>query len=147
MADLMFNIGRGTAIEAYNDGADFIVVLLESAEADDTLRDYNDLGALLTAGGNTEATFTNYARKTITNANISLTVDDTGNDAQLDFPDQTWTSAGNGTNNTLVKLLVCVDGASDAARIPLTLHDFSVTTDGNDLTAQIAAAGFYSSTD
>lgn len=146
MADLMFNIGRGSAIKAYEDGDDFIVVLLKVAEADDTLRDYDTLAAVL-AGANTEADFTNYARKTITNASISVTYDDTGNDAQLDFPDQTWTSAGGASNNTLVKLLVCVDGASDAARLPLTLHDFSVTTDGNDLTAQLATAGFYSSTD
>jgi len=147
MADLMFNIGRGSAIAEYNGGADFIVVLLKVAEADDTLRDYDTLAAVLGAAGNTEADFTNYARKTITNANIALTVDDTGNDAQLDFPDQTWTSAGGASNNNVVKLLVCVDGASDAARLPLTLHDFVVTTDGNDLTAEIASAGFYSSTD
>ena len=146
MADLMFNIGRGSAIKAYEDGSDFIVVLLKTAQADDTLRDHDTLAAVL-AAANTEADFTNYARKTITNANITVTYDDTGNDAQLDFPDQTWTAAGGASNNTLVKLLVCVDGASDAARLPLTLHDFSVTTDGNDLTAQIAAAGFYSSTD
>jgi len=27
--------------------------------------------------------------------------------------------------------------------VPCTLHDFAVTPDGSDITAQIAAAGFY----
>lgn len=146
MADLLFNIGRGSAVRAYEDGEDFIVVLLRVAQADDTLRDHDTLAAVL-AAANTEADFTNYTRKVISNATITVTYDDTGNDAQLDFPDQTWVAAGGASNNTLVKLLVCVDGASDAARLPLTLHDFATTTDGNDLTAVVAAAGFYTSTD
>lgn len=146
MADVIFNNQRGSLVQHKADGEDLIVVLLQAAEADDTLRDYDDLAALLGAAGNTEATFTNYAREVILNANWSVTIDDTGNDASADFADITWTSAGNGTNNTLAKLLVCIDGASDAARFPVTAHDFVATTDGNDLTAVVAAAGFYAST-
>ena len=63
------------------------------------------------------------------------------------LPDQTWTSAGGAANNTLVKLIVYYeDAAADATRIPLTAHDFAVTTDGSDLTAQVATAGFYRAT-
>lgn len=150
MADLMFNNQRGSLVEHHRNGEDLIVVLLQTAEADATLRDYNDLAALLAAGGgasNVEATFTNYSREVILNAAWSVTVDDTGEEATADFADITWSPAGNGTNNTLVKLLVCIDGASDAARLPVTLHDFATTTDGNDLTAVVASAGFYASTD
>lgn len=146
MADLLFNIGRGRTQQAKDDGEDLIIVLLQVAQADDTLRDHDTLAAVL-AAANTEATFTNYSRKVIANASWSVTINDGTNVATADFPDQTWSPAGNGTNNTLVKLLVCVDGASDAARIPLTLHDFATTTDGNDLTAVVDAAGFYASTD
>ena len=34
-------------------------------------------------------------------------------------------------------------GAADANIVPLTMHDFVVTPDGSDMTAQINTAGFY----
>ena len=34
-------------------------------------------------------------------------------------------------------------GSTDANIEPMTLHDFSLTPDGSDITAQIAAAWFY----
>ena len=93
------------------------------------------------AAANTEAVFTNYARKTgITG---TITVDDTNERVDVDIPDQTFTSAGNGANDTLTKLIVAYENAAaDATRIPLTHHDFAVTTDGSDLTAQFNASGF-----
>lgn len=154
MANGVFNIAKGKVNEyanriASNDPANsaLIVVLLQVAEADGTLEDYDDLAALL-AGSNTEATFTNYARKVLTDADITAPVpDDTGNTQSADMPDQTWTAAGGTTDNTLVKLVVCYDsdstGGTDANLVPITHHDFSTTTTGNDLTAQIAAAGFF----
>ena len=147
MADVIFNNQRGSLVEHHRNGEDLIVVLLQAAEADAVLRDYNDLSTLIAAAGNTEATFTNYSREVILNANWSVTIDDTGEEATADFADITWSPAGNGTNNTLAKLLVCIDGANDAARLPVTAHDFVTTTDGNDLTAVVDAAGFYASTD
>ena len=94
------------------------------------------------AGSNTEAVFTNYARKTSITGTI--TVDDTNNRVDLDLPDQTWTSAGNGANDTLVRLVVAYENAAaDATRIPMVALDFAVTTDGSDLTASFNAAGFY----
>lgn len=141
MADFIFNISKGAFAEKVRDGAaNLAILLLSAAEVDDTLNNYDDIAALLGAAGNTEATFTNYARKTgITG---TLTVDDTNNRVDLDIPDQTWPSAGNGTNNTLTDLLVFYDeGGTDATRIPTTNHDFEVTTDGSDLTAQVDAAG------
>lgn len=143
MANIVLNIAKGAAAEKVRDGADLIVVLLKAAEADGTLADYDDLAALLAAAGNTEADFTNYGRKTIANAGVTLTVDDVNDRVELDIADQVWASAGGATNNTLAKLLVCMDGASDAARVPLTAHDFVAITDGSELTAQIDAAGFY----
>ena len=150
MADGVFNIAKGkvayyAGLPAASDA--LIVVLLKSTglEADNTLNNYDDLAAVL-AAANDEADFTNYARKSVT-ASVTVTVDDTNNWVDADLPDQTWTAAGGATNNTLGKLLVCYDGdtgaGTDSAIIPLTYHDFTATTDGSDLTAQIAASGFY----
>lgn len=149
MADFVFNIAKGKAgyyagLPAANDA--LIVVLLKSVgiEADSVLKDYDDLATLL-AAANDEADFTNYGRKTLTAT--TPTVDDTNDRLDVDIADQTWTAAGGAANNTLAKLLVCYDpdttGGTDSSVIPLTAHDFSVTTDGSDITAQIAAAGFY----
>ena len=155
MADGVFNIAKGKVNEymARIDGNDpansaLIIVLLQvTSEADATLEDYDDLAALL-AGSNTEATFTNYARKTLTDTDITApTPDDTNNWQAADFADQTWTSAGGASNNTLDKFLVCYDpdttAGTDSNIIPLTHHDFSTTTNGNDLTAVVNASGFY----
>lgn len=151
MADFVFNIAKGkvkyySELPAANDA--LVVILLKTAEADATLKDYSTLSAALTAGGgtaNVEANFTNYARKTISSATI--TVDNVNDRLDIDIPDQIWTAAGGATNNTLVKLLVCYDddttSGTDTNLIPLTSHDFPVTTDGSDLTAQIAATGYY----
>lgn len=150
MADVVFNIALGE-VKKYaklDGGANdaLIIVLLKSAgiEADATIRDHDDLAALL-AAANDEADFTNYARKTVSSATI--TVDDTNNRVDIDIADQTWTTAGGATNNTLAALLVCYDpdttAGTDSTIVPLTKHDFSVTTDASDLTAQIAAAGFF----
>jgi hypothetical protein len=147
VANVIANSQRGSLVEHMADGEDLIVVLLQLAQADDALRDYDDLAALLANAGNTEATFTGYTREVVLNANVTVTIDDTANEATADFADIVWSPAGNGTNNTLAKLLVCIDGVNDAARFPVTLHDFVTTTDGNDLTAVVDSAGFYASTD
>lgn len=147
MGNGVFNIAKGRAayyatLPAASDA--LIVVLLKTVpDADATLVDYDTLGAVLAA--NTEADFTNYARKTITS--VTVTVDDTNDRVDVDIVDQTWSAAGGTLNNTLVKMLVCYDGntgsGADTDIIPLTHHDFAVTTDGSDVVAQIASSGFY----
>lgn len=148
MANQVFNIAKGRAayystLPAASDALIVVLLTTTGLDADDTLNNFDDLASLIAA--NTEADFTNYARKSITS--VTVTVDDTNNWVDADFADQTWTSAGGGTNNTLAKLLVCYDpdtgAGDDSSIIPLTHHDFSVTTDGSDLVAQLAAAGFY----
>lgn len=142
MADLVFNVAKGKTAEKVADSPNSLgMMLLKVAEADATLRDRTTLADIL-AAANTEANFTNYARKTAITGTV--TIDQANDRVDVDMPDQTWVAAGGGTNNTLVKLIVYIDeGGTDATRIPLTAHDFAVTTDGTDLTAQVAAAGFY----
>lgn len=143
MADGVFNIAKGAVAEKVRDGAANLIVLLLSAnESEATLVDRDTVDALLAEAGTTEATFTNYARKT--GVTGTITVDDSNDRVDVDLPDQTWTSAGGASNNTLTKLIVAYEeSAVDTGRIPLTHHDFAVTTDGNDLTAQFAASGFF----
>jgi hypothetical protein len=155
MANGVFNIAKGRVNELMNriDDNDptnaglTIVLLAATSEADATLEDYDTLAALL-AGSNTEATFTNYARKDLSDSDITgPTPDDANNRQDADFPDQTWTSAGGASNNTLDKLIVCynpdITSDTDANIIPLTHHDFAATTNGGDLVAQVNAAGFF----
>jgi hypothetical protein len=148
VADLVFNISKGkiayyAGLPAANDA--LIVVLLKSSglETDATLKDYDDLASLL-AGTSDECDFTNYARKTA--ASVTVTVDDTNDRVDLDFADITYTAAGGASNNTTGKLLVCYDPdtttGTDSSVIPVTAHDFTVTTDGTDVVVQVATAGF-----
>ncbi len=148
MASGIFNISKGAwrplvALPAANDA--LIILLLKSAGlvADDTLADYADVAAIL-AGASDEADFTNYARKTLTTG-ITVNQDNTANRFDVDIPDQTWTSAGGATNNTLGKLIVAYDpdttGGTDSTLQPLAYFDFTATTDGNNLVAEINASG------
>lgn len=155
MADFVFNIAKGRVAELYNrvdtnDGANsalIIVVLLTAGiESDATLKDYDTLAAIL-AAANDEATNTNYARKTLTDADIAaFAADDTNDRVDLDIADQTWTSVAT-SPGAWSKLLVCYDNdttaGTDTNIIPLTAHDFVVTPNGGNITAEIAAAGFF----
>jgi len=152
MANGVFNIAKGRVnelTERIEQGdpaaARFQIRLLKTAEADATLQDYDTFQALLVPAGNVEADFTNYVTKTLTSTELSRTVDDTANTQYSTSTDVTYTAAGGASNNTLVKLVVCYDPAGtdvDANLVPLTHHDFSATTDGNDLIADFGTS-FY----
>lgn len=153
MANLVLNIGLGRVAELYNRvdtndpaaSALVVVAIDANGDTDATIRDRDDLSALL-GGTSNEVTNVNYARKVLTDADIvAFAPDDTNDRVDLDIPDQTWTAVAAGTAWT--DLLICYDNdtaaGTDANIIPLTLHDFAVTPDGSDITAQIAAAGFF----
>jgi hypothetical protein len=154
MADFVFNIAKGRVVEFFNrvdtndpaNSALIIVVLATSGlESDATLKDVDTLTALV-AGTTNEVTNTNYARKVLTDADITMPApDDTNDRFDIDIPDQTWSSVASGDGWS--KLVVCYDsdttGGTDANIIPLTAHDFVVVPDGSSITAQINAAGFF----
>lgn len=141
MANLVTNIAKGrfihyASLPAASDS--LIAVVLEAAdlESDDVLQDYDTLAALL-GGASTEQT--DMGRKTLTN--VTVNVDDTANTASFDADDITWTAA---TGDPTGKLVICYKpdtSSTDADIIPLTIHDFAVTPDGTDITAQIDADG------
>ncbi len=151
------NFARG-AIGYYGDGSRglspansrLVIVVLQVAQADDALRDHDDLGALL-AAANTEAVSTNYARIELAAAAVTWSVDDSGNTAKCVIDaDQTWTDVSQTAAESWVKLIMCYDadrtGGTDANIIPLTHHDFAVTPNGGDITADFDQSnGFYGS--
>jgi hypothetical protein len=156
MADSVFNIAKGSVAGNYRrvDGNDptnsaLIVVLLASSglESHATLRDMDTLAAVV-AGATNEATNTGYARKVLTDADLTaFAPDDTNDRVDLDIPDQTWTAVSNDGTGAIGAVVICYDsdttGGTDANIEPQTLHDFSVTPSGGDITMQVAAAGFY----
>ena len=155
MADGVFNIAKGRTNEYANrvDSGDpstarLQLKLLSTAAADATMKDFDTFAAIL-AGTSVEATFTNYGGGiTVAAADITITTDDSGDTQYYTISDQTWTSAGGATNNTLAKLIVCYDALGtdvDANLIPLTYHDFVATTNGNDLTADFGTKVFEAS--
>lgn len=142
MADFTFNIAKGfeayyASLPAADDS--IIIVPLEATglEADATLKDYDNLSVLLAGATNEQVSM---GRKAL--SGITSTVDDTNDWRDIDFADPVWTAA---TGNVVAALLVCYkpDGASaDTAIIPITKHDFAVTPNGGDITAQAPTGGF-----
>lgn len=113
-------------------------MLLQVVEADATLRDYDTFAAIL-AGANTECNFTNYARNSLDDTEVVATVTDDTNDRRVaSIDDWVIANAGGADNDTLVKLIIGYDSDStagtDANIVPLTAHDLSETTNGQQLT-------------
>ncbi len=147
MADIVFNIAKGRVAEFAervngNDPTNSVfaavAILSSGLQADSVLEDYDDLGALL-AAANDEATNTGYSREIITS--ITITTDDTNNRKDIDVADITWTGVAT-SPGAWGALLFCYDsdstGGTDSNIVPMTKHDFAVTPDGSDITAQIS---------
>ena len=157
MANFVFNIAAGRVAELYNrvdtndptNSALIVIVLATSGiESDATLKDKDDFAALV-SGATNEVTNSGYARKTLTDSDIvAFAPDDTNDRVDLDIPDQTWTAvaSGDGWNDIVIGYDSDTTGGTDSGIVPLTQHDFVVTPDGSDITAQIATAGFYRAT-
>ena len=153
MADFVFNISKGRVVEFYNRvdtndpaASELTVGVLATAgvEADDTLNNADTWSALV-AGATNFVTNSGYAIKVLADADITaFAPDDTNNRVDLDIPDQTWTAvaAGDGWND-VVTGYDPVGSQTTTDIIPMTCHDFVVVPDGSDITAQIAAAGFF----
>jgi hypothetical protein len=166
VANGVFNIARGkvayyyyavenslvvtaTGTPAFTSAADsaLVVVLIETTglEADDVLNNYDDLATLLAAANNEQV---NQARKVLTDTELAAVPapNDTANTLNLISPDIVWTALA---GNAISKLLYCfrpTAGSADSAIVPLTYHDFVVTPDGTDVTADVSASlGFYQS--
>lgn len=156
MGDGVFNIAKGRVVEFYNRvenndpaASGLVVSLWTGAITDATLRDLDDIAAIEADAGAAESVATAYVRKVLTDTELAAlpAPDDTNDRYEVDIPDQVWTAIGNGANSTLTRLIIAYDAdtaaGTDANILPLTFHDFSVTTDGSDLSAIINALGFF----
>jgi hypothetical protein len=153
MADFAFNIAKGRAVEYAarvnaNDptNAVLVVEVINTSATDATLRDLDTFAAIEADANTAEVANSGYARKVLDQAaGITITVDDTNDRVDVDFPDQTWTGVAAGTAWTDVVVGYDSDstGGTDSGIVPCSQHDFAITPDGSDVTAQLNAAGFY----
>lgn len=155
MANQVFNIAKGRVAELYNrvDSNDpansvlLVVAVVAGTTNDAAFADFDTLAASLPgAGGASEATNSGYSRKVITDADIvAFAPDDTNDRVDVAISDQTWTAVAAGSVWT--DLIIAYDsdstGGADTAVVPLTLHDFAVTPDGSDITADVPTTGFF----
>lgn len=139
MANIVFNVALGrlahyASLPATNDALVLVPLEASGLVADSTMRDYDDLNALLGGASNEQTTM---GRKTL--ASVTATVDDTNDRVNLDCADVTWTAA---LGNAIGAVVICYDpdtaGGTDADLIPLTKHDVAMTPDGSDFTLTIA---------
>ncbi len=144
MADFVFNVALGKVAEKAADGATLKLLVLKASDSDATLKDLDTVSAVLANGSTTEANFTNYSRATL--GSVTVTVDDSTDSVKVDCADVTFSSAGGATNNTCVDVVIYEEVTNDSDSIPLVLMDAAFTTDGNDVTLQFNASGFFSAT-
>ncbi|MFF9312150.1 hypothetical protein ACF1BS_14690 [Streptomyces sp. NPDC014748] len=139
MANIVFNTALGrlayyASLPATNDALVMVPLEASGLVADSVMRDYDDLGALLAGATNEQTTM---GRKTLTG--VTVTVDDTNDRVNMDAADVTWTAA---TGNAIGAVVICyvpdTTSPSDAAAIPLTKHDVTMTPDGSDFTLTIS---------
>jgi hypothetical protein len=152
MANQVFNVALGRAAEFFNRidandpaAAELVIMILATSgiESDATLKDKTTFADIV-SGTTNEVTNSGYAKKVLTDADVAFTVDQANDRVDLDIADQTWTGVGAGDGwNDLIIGYDPVGSQTMSDIIPMTIHDFVVTPDGTDITAQIATAGFY----
>jgi hypothetical protein len=135
-----FNIAKGRVTELYNrvennDPATSIlsVHVLSAIPAQATAQDVDDYAALITAGA-VELNTNGWNVKTLTDAELAAfpAPDDVNDRYAVPVPTFNWTpTAGNS-----VAIVICYSSLAaptNAQRIPITMHEFAVTADGNQV--------------
>ena len=141
MANFVFNAGLGRVAEKAADGADLRLLVLKASDTDAAHKDVATVAALLGLAATTEADFTNYARATL--AGVTVNIDNATDSVSVDATDVVFTAAGGALNNTTTDVVIYEFVTDDAGSIPLVQLDAVFTTDGNDVTLQFHADGFF----
>jgi hypothetical protein len=148
MANIVFNISKGSVVELYNrvksnDPANSAIILvpIETAglESDATLIDADTLAALLSGTTNEQTTM---GRKTLTDVELAAlpAPDDTNDRYDISLPAVTWVTP---SGNAISKIAVCYDSdttsGTDANIRLMTMFDAPLTPSGIDfaLTASV----------
>lgn len=146
MANFCFNVSKGRIAQYYQNvkdnspsGCKIVVVPLETSglEAAATLKDHDTLQALLAGTSNEQTTM---GRKDVVAAGLTITIDDTNDLVKVDMADQTWTGATGSAISGLVLAYSPGAASADSLIVPLTFHDFVVSPDGSDVTANVDSA-------
>lgn len=121
--------------------ADVRVILVGTSTTADTETETEFIGDFSTLD---EISATNYARKTVSSEAINE--DLTNNRAEFDFEDQTWSSLGGASNDTIQGAVVYVHVTNDTDSWPLAYLDnsgssFNLTTNGSDVVLTLNAEG------
>jgi hypothetical protein len=120
----------------YDPGTDTVRVMLLKAES--TVPDNPDHVFVSDIVAD-EADFTNYARKTL--ASVTVAQDDTLDVTKIDHEDLVYTSAGGTLDNSVVALVRYTFVTNDADSWLMEIHAVSFTTDGGNVTLQVATDG------
>lgn len=116
-----------------------------SSAADDLSNNEANVAGLEAVAGVAEAT--PYTQQSWAAADLTITVNNTTNLVDIDSTDVVFTAVAAQTAWSDVTVSYDSGGAStDANTLLLTNHDFIVTPNGGDITAQFAAAGWFQAT-
>jgi hypothetical protein len=129
MTTTVFNVAKKTD---YNWAtADIRVLVLGGASVPAGCHnpDLATVAAVLGISGANELNATNYTRKTSTRTDTTDNTNDRAN--QATSATITWAALGGAVNDTMRALLWYIEGANDAARIPLCLADLTATLTTN----------------
>jgi hypothetical protein len=154
MADLVHNIAKGRGVQFginvdTNTPTDSAIILSvwfnDGSSTDDNVRDADTVAAIEALTGVTERTTSGWSRTTYVDTDVTVTLDDTNNNHRVDVPDKTWTAVTAGASSDLGYSYDSDTAAgTDSNIIPVTWHDFAITPDGSDVTAQVHADGILS---
>ena len=154
MADLVLNRALG-AVKQYVENVDSnnpaasvmrVFALVVSGDQDNAMRDLSTMTitGLLALANVAEATNSGYANQSAGDTATIVTIDDANNRVDCAIGDVTFTSVGAGDVWTDICIAYDPTGTdSDGSTIPLTIHDFAVTPNGGDITADEPATGFF----
>jgi|SRR5262245_58557640 len=157
--DLVYNNSKGRVGELgvrvnTNDPTNsvFIIAIFNSTDTDAAMRDFNTFTDVEGSANTAEVGQSGYARKVLDQtAGMTSVENDTDDKWYVDIADQTWTavaSGGSAWTNFVTGYLADSTGGTGSANNAniraMTSHQFAITTDGSDITAQIATTGFYS---
>ncbi len=152
MADFIFNISKGRAVEFQirvdnndpTDAALYVIPVDANGVSDATARDVDTFAALITAGF-IERNTNGWNRKTISDADVSAPApDDTNDRFDLVIADQTWDPGP--TSGNVTDLVICfgsVASPTNSQLTPVSCHDFAITPDGSVVVADVPSAGWY----
>ena len=155
MVDNVYNIAKGRA-RTYHDNVENnapagsvlrVMMFVSTVITDDVRRDVDTIAAFDALSTTTEFVGSGYTAGGISQAAAALSFlqdDTTNNSWDGIMTDVTWGSVAAG-NGPVTHLVVAYDsgGASTRANmVPVSIHDFAVTPNGGDITAQFNAAGY-----